>query len=63
MNGVEVSNRAQTGAVTVTTGPLRIGGNGAAAEFFAGRIDDVRVYDRVPTQPEIQADMNRVVGP
>jgi hypothetical protein len=63
VNGVEVANRAQTGGTLVTTGPLRIGGNGVSTEFFAGRIDDVRVYNRALTQAEIQADMARAVAP
>ena len=44
-----------------STGALRIGGNGPYGEFFAGRIDEVRIYNRVLTATEIQADMNRAV--
>jgi hypothetical protein len=40
-----------------TTGPLRIGGNAVWTEFFNGRIDEVRIYNRALTASEIQADM------
>jgi hypothetical protein len=63
VNGVQVSSRALTGSITVSTGPLRIGGNGVWGEYFQGRIDEVRVYNRALTQAEIQADMNTAVGP
>jgi hypothetical protein len=63
VNGVQVASRAQTGAMTVSTGPLRIGGNGVWGEYFQGRIDEVRVYNRALTQAEIQTDMNTAVGP
>jgi hypothetical protein len=63
VNGVEVASRAQTGTVLATTGPLRIGGNGVWGEFFAGRIDDVRVYNRALSAAEILADMLAPVAP
>ena len=44
-----------------STGVLRIGGNNVWAEWFAGLIDEVRVYNRALTATEIQADMNRAV--
>ena len=31
-------------------------------QLFGGRIDDVRIYSRALTQPQIQADMNTPVG-
>jgi len=61
VNGVQVASRSQTGATLTSTGALRIGGNGPYGEFFAGRIDEVRIYNRVLTATEIQADMNRAV--
>ena len=42
--------------------PLRIGGNTIWGEYFAGQIDEVRVYNRALTAAEIQGDMNRAVG-
>ena len=38
-------------------GPLRFGGNGVWSEWFAGRIDEIRVYGRALTQAEVQSDM------
>ncbi|HEX6130351.1 MAG TPA: LamG-like jellyroll fold domain-containing protein, partial [Actinomycetota bacterium] len=62
VNGNLVATRAQTGNITTSTGALKIGGNGIFGEWFAGLIDEVRVYNRALTQPEIQGDMaSRVV--
>ena len=46
------------GSILTSSGPLRIGGNSVWGEFFAGAIDEVRVYNRALTQIEIQTDMN-----
>lgn len=61
VNGTQVASRAQTGAAAVTTGPLRIGGNGVYGEFFQGRIDEVRIYNRALSAAEIAADAGRPV--
>jgi hypothetical protein len=61
VNGVLVRTVARTGNITVSTGPLRIGGNEVWGEFFTGLIDDVRVYNRALTLAEVQADMNTPV--
>ncbi|MBL7738685.1 MAG: DUF4082 domain-containing protein, partial [Chitinophagaceae bacterium] len=64
VNGVQVSSLAATGNIAVTTDPLRIGGTTAlAAQYFAGLIDEVRIYNRALSQAEIQADMNIPVTP
>ncbi|HEY6504384.1 MAG TPA: Ig-like domain-containing protein [Chitinophagaceae bacterium] len=64
INGVQVSTFATTGNITVTTNPLRIGGTTAlAAQYFAGRIDEVRIYNRALSQAEIQTDMNTPIAP
>ena len=62
VNGTQVGQRAQTGAVLATTSPLRIGGNTIWGEHFAGDIDEVRIYNRALTAAEIQGDMNQPVG-
>src|SRR5213079_3004540 len=62
MNGVQVASRAQTTLLTTSTGTLQIGANGYAGENFAGRIDEVRIYNRALTTAEIQTDMNTAVG-
>ena len=45
----------------MTAQPLRIGGNAIYGEWFTRRIDEVRIYNRALTQPEIAADMNRAL--
>jgi hypothetical protein len=57
VNGAEVGSRAASGALQTSTGRLRIGGNAVWAEWFAGRIDEVRLYNRALSREEIQADM------
>ncbi len=59
VNGVQVATRAYTGSMYVSSNPLKIGGNAVWGEYFAGRIDEVRVYNRALLQTEIQADMTR----
>jgi PKD repeat protein len=62
VNGVEVANRAQSGAIQASSGRLRIGGNSVWGEYFQGRIDEVRVYNRPLQVSEIKADMNTSVA-
>ena len=59
VDGSLAASTPATGAVTASTGPLRIGGNAVWGEYFAGLIDDVRVYARALTAVEIAADMQR----
>jgi hypothetical protein len=61
VNGVQVSQVAQAGNLTASNNPLRLGGNTLWGEFFAGQLDDVRIYNRVLAVGEIQADMNSSV--
>jgi hypothetical protein len=58
VNGVQVSSRAVSGSISVTSGTLRIGGNSVWGEYFMGLIDEVRVYNRALTASQIQTDMN-----
>ena len=53
---------AQTGAIATSASPLRFGGNSIWGEYFNGRIDEVRVYNRALTATEIQTDMNTGIG-
>jgi len=62
VNGVQVASQAQTTALASTTGTLQIGGDSYPNEFFAGRIDEVRIYNRALSAAEIQTDMNTAVG-
>jgi hypothetical protein len=61
VNGVQVATRAVGGTMLTSTGVLRIGGNDVWAEWFAGLIDEVRLYNRALSAAEIQADMTRAV--
>lgn len=58
VNGVQVASRAQTGSISVSSGSLRIGGDNIWGEFFQGRVDEVRIYNRALSPAEIQTDMN-----
>ncbi|MBI3469325.1 MAG: hypothetical protein HY000_40500, partial [Planctomycetes bacterium] len=62
LNGVQVSSAARTGAIQTSTNPLQIGGDSLYGQFFAGLIDEVRVYNRALSETEIQADMATPVG-
>jgi hypothetical protein len=62
VNGVEVANRAQTGPITTSTGPLTIGGDPDYRQYWAGKIDEVRVYNRALGANEIQNDMTTPIS-
>jgi hypothetical protein len=58
LNGVEAASTAISGPIAPSMGPVRIGGNSIWGEYFQGRIDEVRIYDRALTPAEIQTDMH-----
>jgi hypothetical protein len=62
VNGTLVTTTAVGGPIPASTGALRIGGNAIWPEWYAGLIDDVRVYNRALTAAQIQADMTTPVG-
>jgi chitodextrinase len=57
VNGVQVASQAQTAALAPTTGTLQIGADAYPTEYFAGLIDEVRIYNRALSPAEIQVDM------
>jgi hypothetical protein len=61
VNGAQVGARSQTGAITLSNGALRIGGNSVWGSYFNGYIDEVRVYNRELSQAEISADSKAAV--
>ena len=63
VNGVQVATRAYTTAIATSTGAMRIGGNSIWGEWFAGQIDDVRVYNRALSAAEVVADRDAPVAP
>ncbi len=62
VNGAEVSSRAAAGTLTQSANPLRIGGNSVWGEYFQGRIDEIRVYNRALGAAEILADRDTPVS-
>jgi PKD repeat protein len=62
LNGTQVASRNQTGAIGSSASPLSIGGNSLYEQYFGGRIDEVRIYNRALSLTEIQTDMNTPVG-
>ena len=62
VNGAASGTAVVAGTIPASTGVLRIGGNGVWSEWFAGQIDEVRVYNRALSQAEIQNDLQTPVG-
>ncbi len=56
VNGTQVANALVTGTALSSTNPLRFGGNSIWSEWFAGVIDEVRLYNRALSATEIQSD-------
>ena len=63
VNGALVGTKTTSGSIATTNLPLHIGGNSGNGEWFQGRLDDIRIYNRPLTATEIQTDMNTAVGP
>jgi hypothetical protein len=63
VNGSQVASQTIGGSILTSGGALRIGGNNIWGEWFQGRIDNVRVYNRALTQAQLQADSTTPVGP
>ena len=57
LNGNLAASQSRTGSLQVTGTPLRIGGNTYGTEFFPGRIDELRIYNRALSEAEIESDM------
>jgi hypothetical protein len=62
VNGVQAASGAAAGSIGASTGFLRIGGNNLWGEWFQGRIDDVRIYNRALSAAEITTDMNTPIA-
>ncbi len=57
VNGVLISSSSFSGTLSASSNQLTIG-KSPWGEYFQGRIDDVRIYNVVLSQSEIQTDMN-----
>src|SRR5678815_5211618 len=55
-NGTLVATLANTGPFDQSNSPLRLGGNSIWSEWWHGRIDEVRVYNRALSAAEIAID-------
>ena len=62
VNGTQVASSPATNSIATSTNPLQIGGDSLYGQFFAGTIDDVRVYSTALTAAQIQTDMTTPVG-
>ncbi|HVY08171.1 MAG TPA: LamG-like jellyroll fold domain-containing protein [Burkholderiales bacterium] len=62
LNGIQLVSQAQTTSLAPTSGTLQIGGDSYPTEYFVGRIDEVRIYNRALSSAEIMIDMNTAVG-
>ena len=58
VNGTRVLTLAQTGSLATSTNPLQIGGDSVFGQYFAGIIDEIRIYNVALTAAQIQSDMN-----
>jgi hypothetical protein len=61
VNGAQVASTPRTGTLATSSNPLNIGGDTIYAQYFDGRIDDVRIYNTARSAAQIQADMNAPV--
>jgi hypothetical protein len=62
VNGRLAATREQFGPLQVSAQPLRFGGDAVWPEWFAGRLDEIRVYDGALTASQIRADMHHAVA-
>lgn len=62
VNGAEVANRPQTGAIDAVAAPILIGRNIVNNQGFQGAIDEIGVYSRSLTAAEIQSISNAGLG-
>ena len=63
VNGIQVSSYTPFTPITTSSGALTIGGDALYGQFFAGRIDEVRIYNTALSASQIQTDMATPVVP
>ena len=62
VNGTLTGTTAATGNMANSALPLRIGGNSIWGEYFAGRIDEVRIFNRALAASEVTSMMGTPVA-
>jgi hypothetical protein len=62
VGGVQAGTRTASGALAQSANALRIGGNAVWGEYFQGRIDEVRVYNRALSATEVQTDRDTAIA-
>ena len=63
VNGTQVASTDHTGSTASSTDPLQIGGDSIYGQYFAGLIDEVRVYNVALAAAQIQTDQATPVNP
>jgi hypothetical protein len=58
INGALVTAAPLSAVLTARGGPLRVGADINTQQFFAGSLDELRIYDRALTASEMMADMS-----
>ena len=58
VNGNLVSSRPLSANIAARDSLLHMGADARPTQFFNGTLDDVRLYNRAQSQPEVQTDMN-----
>ena len=62
VNGTQVAATTDSGSIASSTNPLQIGGDSLYGQYFAGMIDEVRVYNVALTAAQIQTDQTTPVN-
>jgi glucose/arabinose dehydrogenase len=62
VNGNLANTQALAASITARGNAMNIGADASPAQFNKGLLDDLRIYNRVLTQAQIQADMTAGVG-
>ncbi len=62
VNGVLESTLPDRGTISTSTNPLQIGGDSIYGRYFAGTIDEIRIYNTALAQSQIQSDMSTPIG-
>ena len=63
VNGDQAASAPFNQPIAISSGALRIGGNSLFGEFFLGRIDEVRIYDRALSEEELETAIHTPINP